>query len=219
MHGFGPKLAIFPPFFLANIENVFDDILERKNASLGYKNKKFKKSKNWHFSKGVSLWFWSKIGHYFHLFLGNVGQENVFDDVLEWKNAFLGYRNKKFKESKNWHLSKGVSSWFCSKIGHFSTFFLANIGQENVFDDILKQKNTSLGYKNKKFKKSKNWHLSKGVSPWFWTKIGHFSTFFLGNIGQENVFYAILQWKNAFLGYKNKNFKKSKNWHFFKGVR
>ena len=46
MHGFGPKLVIFPPFFLANIENVFDDILERKNASLGYKHKKFKKSKN-----------------------------------------------------------------------------------------------------------------------------------------------------------------------------
>ena len=47
-HGFGPKMAIFPTFFLGNIgqENVFYDILERKNASLGYKNKKFKKSKN-----------------------------------------------------------------------------------------------------------------------------------------------------------------------------
>ena len=47
-HGFGPKIAIFPTFFLGNIgqENVFYDILERKNAFLGYKNKKFKKSKN-----------------------------------------------------------------------------------------------------------------------------------------------------------------------------
>ena len=47
-HGFGPKMAIFPTFFLVNIEqeNVFYDILERKNAFLGYKNKKFKKSKN-----------------------------------------------------------------------------------------------------------------------------------------------------------------------------
>ena len=47
-HGFGPKLAIFPTFFLGNIgqENVFYDILERKNASLGYKKEKFKKSKN-----------------------------------------------------------------------------------------------------------------------------------------------------------------------------
>ena len=38
--------------------------------------------------------------------------------------------------------------------------------------------------------------------------------FFLGNIGQENVFYDILERKNAFLGYKNKKSKKSKNWHF-----
>ena len=45
-------MAIFPTFFLGNInqENVFDDILERKNAFLAYKNKKSKESKNWHFS-------------------------------------------------------------------------------------------------------------------------------------------------------------------------
>ena len=35
--------------------------------------------------------------------------------------------------------------------------------------------------------------------------------FFLSNIGQENVLYEILDRKNAFLGYKNKKFKKSKN--------
>ena len=49
-------MAIFPSFFLGNIgqEKVFKDILERKNAFLIYKNKKFKKSNNWHFSKGVN---------------------------------------------------------------------------------------------------------------------------------------------------------------------
>ena len=42
------KWPFFPVFFLRIIdqENVFYDILERKNAFLGYKNKKFKKSKN-----------------------------------------------------------------------------------------------------------------------------------------------------------------------------
>ena len=38
-----------------------------------------------------------------------------------------------------------------------------------------------------------------------------FQPFFLGNIGQENDFYDILERKNACLGYKNKKFKKSKN--------
>ena len=94
----------------------------------------------------------------------------------------------------------------------FGIFFLANIGQENVFYDILERKNAFLGYKNKTFKTSKNRHYSKGVNPWFWSKNGPFSNFFfLGNIGQENVFNDILKEKNAFLGYKTKKFKKSKN--------
>ena len=35
--------------------------------------------------------------------------------------------------------------------------------------------------------------------------------FFFGNIGQENVFYDILEPKNAILGYKKTKFQKSKN--------
>ena len=34
-------------------------------------------------------------------FLGNIEQENVFDDILERQIVFLGYKNKKFKKSKN----------------------------------------------------------------------------------------------------------------------
>ena len=33
-------------------------------------------------------------------FFGNIGQENVFSDLLERKNAFVAYKNKKFKKSK-----------------------------------------------------------------------------------------------------------------------
>ena len=87
-------MAIFPTFFISNIgqENVLDDILERKNALVGYKNKKLKKSKNWHFPM-VLVQKWP----FFHFFFSaNIGQENVFDDILDQKNAFLGYKNKKF---------------------------------------------------------------------------------------------------------------------------
>ena len=218
------KIGYFSTFcFLDTIgqENVFDGILERKNAFLGNKNKKLKRSKNWHFSKGVNPCFWSKIGHFTSFcFLGNIVQENVFYDILERRNTFLGYKNNKFKKSKNWHCSKGVSPCFWSTFGHFSTFpFLVKKRKGNVFDDILERKNAFLGSKNMKFEKSKNWHFSKGVSPGFSSKIGHFTTFcFFGNIGQGNVFYDILERKNAFLGYKNNKFKKSKNWHFSKGV-
>ena len=112
-------------------------------------------------------------------FLGNLGLENILYDILEQQNAFLGFKNKKFKKSKNWHFSNGVNPWFWSKNGHFlDFFFLDNLGQENILYDILERKNAFLGYKNKKFKKSKNWQFSKGVNPWFWTKNGHFSNFF-----------------------------------------
>ena len=36
----------------------------------------------------------------------------------------------------------------------------------------------------------------------FGPKMAIFPTFFLGGIGQENVFYDLLQWKSVFLGYK-----------------
>ena len=53
----------------------------------------------------------------------------------------------------------------------FPIFFLGNIGQKNVFYDILERKNVFLGYKNKKFKKSKNCHFSKGVNPVSYTHL------------------------------------------------
>ena len=94
----------FQLFFLGNLdrENVFHDILEQKNAFLRCKIKKSEKLINWHFSKGVNAWFWSKNGHFFNFFfLSNLGQENVFNDIVERKNAFLRYKNKKYKKLKN----------------------------------------------------------------------------------------------------------------------
>ena len=55
-------------------------------------------------------------------FLANIGKKNIFYDILEQKKAFLGYKKKKLKKSKNQYFSKGVNPWFRSKNGHFSTF-------------------------------------------------------------------------------------------------
>ena len=160
-------------------------------------------------------------------FLRNIGQEISLNDIVDRNNAFLGYKNKKLKKSKNWHFSKGVNPWFWSKNGHFSKCFfkqyrpgkclLRYSRTKKRLDDILEQKNAFLGYNDKKFKESKNWHFSKGVNPWFWSKNGHFSLVlvqkwqffqlvFSLNKGQQNVFYDILERKNAFVGYKNKKF-------------
>ena len=47
---------------------MFDDILERENTFVDNKNNKLIKSKNCYFSKGVSPWVCSKVGH-FSIFL------------------------------------------------------------------------------------------------------------------------------------------------------
>ena len=120
------KSPFFQLFLLGNIgqEKFCYDILEQKKPCLDFKNKILKKSKIWHFSKGVNPWFWSKNFLFSKLsVLGNIGHENVFYDILERKNAFLGYKTKKFKKSKNWHFSKAVNPWFWSKNGHFSKLF------------------------------------------------------------------------------------------------
>ena len=66
-------------------------------------------------------------------------------------------RLKKLKVQKVKKLTffKKVNHAFGPKMAIFPTFVLGNIGQENVFYDILEQKSTFLGYKNEKFKKSK----------------------------------------------------------------
>ena len=60
---------------------------------------------------------------FFQLFLlGNVGQENVFYDILERKNSFLDYKKKKLKKSKNRYFFKGVTHGFGPKMAIFPTF-------------------------------------------------------------------------------------------------
>ena len=142
------------------------------------KTRKSKSRKIDIFLKGLTVGFGPKIAILPTFFVGNKDQENVFYGILERKNAFQGYKNKKFKKSKNWHFSKGVNPWFWAKNGHYSNFFLGNIGQENAFCDILERKIALLGYNNKKLKKSKNSRFSKGVNPRYWSKNGHVSDVF-----------------------------------------
>ena len=115
------------------------------------------------FPKGLTHVFGPKMSIFPIFFLGIIGQENVFYDIPERKNDFLGYEKKnKFQTSKIAIFPKGLTHGFVPKITIFKLFFLGNIGQEKIFYDILEQKNSSPGYKNKKFKQSKNGHFSKG---------------------------------------------------------
>ena len=70
--------------------------------------------------------------------------------------SFYAIKTKSLESRKIDILRKGLTHGFCPKMVIFPIFFLGNIGQEKVFFNILERKNAFLGYKNKKFKKSKN---------------------------------------------------------------
>ena len=87
------------------------------------------------------------------------------------------------QEVKTWNIDifpKGLTHRFWWKNGHFFNFFF--LAKENVFYDIQEQKNAFVVYEKQRFKKSKDWHFSKGVNLRVLSKNLHFSNFF---------FYAI----------------------------
>ena len=81
---------------------MFYVILKGRNASLDYINKKLKKSKNWIFPKELVHGFGQKLAIFLDFFCKEnrpekcvSKQKKVFYDILDDRNAFLDYKNKK----------------------------------------------------------------------------------------------------------------------------
>ena len=114
------------------------------------------------FPKGLTHDFGLKMAIFPPFFLGNIGRENVFYDILERKNAFLRYKNRKFKKQKNENFSKGVNPWFGSKNGYFSNFFFQpRQARKMSFRIFQNEKTPFYAIKSKTAKESKNSHFSK----------------------------------------------------------
>ena len=58
---------------------------------------------------------------FFHVFfLGNIGQENVFHNILEQKNAFLAYKKERSSKSRKIEIfPKGLTHGFGQKMAIF----------------------------------------------------------------------------------------------------
>ena len=66
-------------------KNVFENILETKKSFEDYKIEKFKKSKNWDFSKGLVHGFGQKVKMWPCFCFSQNKAKNVFDNILETK--------------------------------------------------------------------------------------------------------------------------------------
>ena len=62
---------------------------------------------------------------FFFFFIGSIGQENVFYDVVERENTFLGYKLKtrRSKSRKIDIFPNGLTHGFGPKMAIFPTFF------------------------------------------------------------------------------------------------
>ena len=102
-HGFGSKMAIFKLFFqrIQVRKMSFTIFQNEKTLVQATKIISSKSRKNDIFPKGLTHAFGPKMALFPTFLLGNIGQENVFYDILQQKNVFLGYQNKKFKKAKN----------------------------------------------------------------------------------------------------------------------
>ena len=185
-----------------------------------------KKSKNWPFSKGVTPWFWSKNGIFFHLFIfGKIGKKKVSGHILGRKHAFLDYNNKKEKTSKNWPFSTGVSPWFWSKNEiFFHLFIFGKIGKKKDFSDILERKNSFLDYKNKKQNKTKKKKKGKrknglfphGLVHGFGPQVGFVPRFHFWQNTQEKSLWRYFRKKKGLYSLQKQGVKKSQNCLFKK---
>ena len=114
------------------------------------------------------------------------------------KTLFQPIRTTGSKSRKIEIFAKGLTHTFGQKMAMCSTIFQ---NKKTPF-----QPTRTTGSKSRKIE-----IFAKGLTHTFGQKMAIFPCFFFGKIGQENVFYNLLEQKSAFLAYKNNTFKKSKN--------
>ena len=127
----------------------------KRRSSKSRKIAVFPKVKNWPF---------------FHLFLKVIqARKMCFTIFQNEKSPFQAIKTRSSKSRKIAVFPRGLVDGFGQKLAIFPFFFLKVIqAREMCFTIFYKEKNVFLSYKNKKVRKSKNCHYSKGVNPWFW---------------------------------------------------
>ena len=109
------------------------------------------------------------------VFFSKIGREIMFSYGLERKQTFEDDKNVNFFKFKKWVFSKGVPPMVSVKKSTiFSSVFFSKIGLEIMFSYSLERKEAFEDEKNLNFFKSKKWVFSKGVHPWFWSKLPQF---------------------------------------------
>ena len=119
---------------------------------------------------------------FFHLFFwGNIGQENVFYNILERKNAFLAQRKRSSKSRKIEIFLKGLTHGFGQKMAIFRCLFFRQYRSGKCVLQYSRTKKTpfqpiiATGLKSRKIE-----IFPKGLTHGFGQKMAIFPCLFFG---------------------------------------
>ena len=115
----------------------------------------------------------------------------MFLDILEWKNAFLHYKNNKFKKVENCDFSKGIVNSFDQKFAIFPSFYLREKRTAECVSRHYRMKKRLFRLKKNKVKKSRKIvTLPKGIVYGFGEKLAT-DPFFLFPNWTRKMFFTI----------------------------
>ena len=113
-------------FFKIGLDKPFDYVQHRKQGFVDQKNDMTENCRNFHFSKGVNPWIWSKILKFsLSLFFLKIGLDKLYEYIRHRKQGFVDYKNDIRAKSKNCHFFKGVNPLFWTKFEIPSHFVLS----------------------------------------------------------------------------------------------
>ena len=154
---------------------------------------------------------------FFQLFpLGNIGQENVFYDILKRKNASLGYKKKSSKSPKIDISPKGLTHGFGRKKAIFPSFFLRQYRPGKcLLRYSRREKMPFWAIKKRRSRSPKIDIFPKGLTHGFGPKMAIFLTFLLRQYRPGKCLLRYSRTKKRLLGLKKQEVLKVQKWTFF----
>ena len=187
----------------------------KKRLSRLLKKKSLRSGKIDIFPKGLTNAFGPKMADFppFFFFKGIQARKMSFTICQNEKTSYQTIKTRKLKSRKIDIFPKGLTHDFGPKQAHICKFFFQPREARKMSFTIFQNEETPFQIIKKTSSKRRKIDIfPKGLTNGIGPKMAIFPTvFFLGNLGQENVFQYILERKDAFLDYKKKKFKRAKN--------
>ena len=177
-------------------------ILQNEKTPSWLRKQEVKKIKKLRFfQRGQSVVQVQNWPYFHHIFLGDKGQENVLYDILERKTVFQAIKTTGFIRQKIDIFPKGLLHGSGPKLAIFPTLFSCQYRPTKCVLSYCRTKKSLSSLKKQEVQKVKKWSFfQRGYNMVLVQNWPFFEFIFFANIVQQNVFYHILDGRNAFLG-------------------